>query len=176
MIGVLALVHAAAEGWSGGTQPPFTHVHPLPGALPAHPEHDVVAGGGGVGSGGGEGAGGGAPLVGHNAASGCPGGTQPPFTQIHALPGELLLQPEQDAPGLGAGAGDGLIAGGGAGCGAPAEHDAASGWPGGTHPPFTHVHPLPGEIVVQPLHVALMGVGVGAGTGVTSPAHSAAIG
>ncbi len=56
-------------------------------------------------------------------------------------------------PGLGVGVGVGV----GAGVPPPVpEQAAASGWPSGTQPPSTQIHPLPGALPVQPLHVAIL--------------------
>jgi hypothetical protein len=62
-------------------------------------------------------------------ASGKPGGSQPPFTQIHPGPGITVWHVAADGPVAGAG-----WTGAGAGK-----------RPGGIQPPFTHTHPEAGD-------------------------------
>src|SRR3989304_8448476 len=54
--------------------------------------------------------------------------------------------------GIGVGVGVGVGVGAGVGVLPPPTQGAASGWPGGTQPPFTQIHPGPGAVPVPPLH------------------------
>ena len=60
-------------------------------------------------------------------ASGCPGGTQPPLTQIQPGAGAVVVQLLPPVGG-----------GGAVGFGVLGVAPTASGCPGGTHPPVTH--------------------------------------
>lgn len=136
----------AASGDPGGTHPPFTQIQSEAGWMLVH----VLGLGLGLGAAGtlgtlGAGLGGGAAP----AARGWVGGTQPPFTHTHPDAGEAV---RHDDVGAGVGAGAGAGAGVGVGVGAGGGGGGGVTPPaGGSHAPFTHVHPAPGD---GPTHVA----------------------